>query len=135
MNRKFFAALCVSIPFYASAQPLEDWVPIAQSQSETLLMKPSAAQIYADGTRRASIKTAFHSPQTVGGIVFTTTVTRMVFDCAKNQAKIVQTDFFNRPAIRVYTDNVHDAAFEPIQAETEPALVAQVVCTKKKREK
>jgi hypothetical protein len=131
MYKKVLIALGALVPVIAGAQPLEDWVPIAQSKSETLLMKRNAADIYPDGTRRTVVKTAFNTPQTVSGIVFTTTMTRMVFDCAHKQAKITRTEFLDSGGETVYADDVPDAQFAPIQPETGPALASQDVCKSK----
>jgi hypothetical protein len=128
MYKKVFTVLCALIPLAAAAQPLEDWVPIAQSKSETLLMKRNAADIYPDGTRRALVKTAFNTPQTVGGVIFTTTLTRIVFDCPGKQAKVVHTEFLNSGGETVYADDAPDAAFAAIKPDTEPEIVQQVVC-------
>jgi hypothetical protein len=131
MYKKVFIALGALIPLVAAAQPLEDWVPIAQSKAETLLMMRNAADIYPDGTRRTVVKTAFNTPQTVSGIVFTTTLTRMVFDCAHKQAKVIRTEFLNSAGDTVYADDAPDAAFSAIQPDTGPAIAEQVVCKKK----
>lgn len=137
MRKMLLWALCAAAPFAAlsiaaQAQPLEDWIPIAQSKSETLLMKRTAAEIYPDGTRRAFVKTAYNSPQSAGGVEFTTTVARVVFDCKTNQAKIIHTDFLAPNGEVVYADDVPDAQFGGIQPESAPALVEQVVCQQKK---
>ena len=131
MYKKVFIALGALLPLVALAQPLEDWVPVAQSKAETMLMKRNAADIYADGTRRTVVKTAFNTPQTVSGIVFTTTLARMVFDCEHKQAKVIHTEFLNSAGDTVYADDAPDAQFAAIQPDTGPAIAEQVVCKKK----
>ncbi|CAB3789048.1 surface-adhesin E family protein [Pararobbsia alpina] len=131
MYKKVLIALGALLPLVAAAQPLEDWVPIAQSSSETLLMKRKAADIFPDGTRHTVVKTAFNTPQMVSGIVFTTTLTRMIFDCAHQQAKVVHTEFLNSSGDSVYTDDAPDATFDAIQPDTGPAIAGQIVCKSK----
>jgi hypothetical protein len=131
MYKKVFIALGALTPLLALAQPLQDWVPVAQSKAETMLLKRNAADIFADGTRRAVIKTAFNAPQTVGGIIFTTTLAHMVFDCAHQRAKIIRTDFLNSGGDIVYADDAPDAQFAAIQPDSGPAVAAQVICRNK----
>jgi hypothetical protein len=131
MYKKVFIALGILMPLVAVAQPLEDWVPVAQSKAETMLMKRNAADIYADGTRRTVVKTAFNTPQTVGDVVFTTILARMVFDCAHRQAKVIHTDFLNSGGDVVYADDAPDAKFAAIQPDTGPSIAEQVVCKSK----
>jgi hypothetical protein len=128
MYKKVFIAFGMLMPLLAAAQPLEDWVPVAQSKAETMLMKRNAADIYADGTRHTVVKTAFNAPQTVGDVVFTTILARMVFDCAHKQARVVHTDFLNSGGDIVYSDDAPDAAYAAIQPDTGPSIAAQVVC-------
>ncbi|RKP58714.1 surface-adhesin E family protein [Pararobbsia silviterrae] len=133
MRNVLLPVLCAAVPLVVAsatvgAQPLGDWIPIAQSQSETLLMKRTAAEIYPDGTRRALVKTAYQAPQSAGGIEFTTTIARIVFDCKKHQAKIVHTDFIEASGEIAYADDVPDAPYSPIEPDSAPALVEQVVC-------
>ena len=125
-------ALCAAVPVAAVAQPLEDWIAVAQSQTQTLLMKRTAAEIYPDGTRRASVKTAYNTPQSVGGVEFTTTVARMVFDCKSHHAKIVHTDFIAPSGEIVYADDTPDATFMTIKPDSGPALIEDIVCQTKK---
>jgi hypothetical protein len=137
MRKTLLPVLCAALSLAAMtaavrAQPLEDWIPIAQSNTETLLMKRTAAEIYPDGTRRAFVKTAYKSPQSAGGLEFTTTVARIVFDCKRHEAKIIHTDFIASSGDIVYADDAADASFVAIQPESEPALVEQVVCQQKK---
>ena len=131
MRKLLLPALCAVLPLVVHAQPLEDWIPVAQSSLETLMMKRTAAEIYPDGTRRAFVKTAYNSPQSVGGVEFVTTVSRVVFDCEKHQAKIVHTEFIAASGEIAYADEAPDAQFAPIQAESAPALVEQIVCQTK----
>ena len=58
MRKMLLPVLCAALSVAATtgavrAQPLEDWIAVAQSNTETLLMKRTAAEIYPDGTRRA----------------------------------------------------------------------------------
>ncbi len=131
MDTKVLIALGALIPLAAFAQPLEHWVPVGQSKAETILMKRDAADVFADGTRSTVIKTAFNAPQTVGGIIFTTTLAHMVFDCAHQQAKITRTEFLDSGGQTVYADDVPDAQFAAIQPETGPGIAGQVVCKSK----
>lgn len=131
MDTKVLIALGALIPLVVFAQPLEDWVPVAQSKAETILMKRDAADVFADGTRRTVVKTAFNAPQTVGGIIFTTTLAHMVFDCAHQRAKIIRTEFLNSGGDTVYADEAPDAGFAAIAPDSGPAVAAQVVCKSK----
>ncbi|HTJ92746.1 MAG TPA: surface-adhesin E family protein [Pararobbsia sp.] len=136
MRKMLLSALCAALscamsPASVFAQPLEDWIPVAQSDIETLLMKRTAAEIYPDGTRRAFVKTAYKTPQSAGGIEFTTTVARVVFDCKTHQAKIVHTDFVASSGEIAYADDTPDAQFASIKPESEPALIEQIVCQQK----
>jgi hypothetical protein len=131
MRKLLLPALCAVLPLAVQAQPLEDWIPVAQSKSETLMMKRTAAEIYPDGTRRAFVKTAYNSPQSVSGVDFVTTVSRVVFDCAKHQAKIVHTEFVAASGEIAYADDAPDAQFSTIQPDSAPALVEQIVCQTK----
>jgi hypothetical protein len=136
MRKMLLSAVCVTLAWVAlpeagHAQPLEDWIPVAQSKSETMLMKRTAAEIYPDGTRRAFIKTAYNSPQSAGGVEFTTTIARVVFDCKEHKAKIIHTDFIAPSGEIVYSDDAPDASFGAIKPDSGPAIAEDIACKQK----
>jgi hypothetical protein len=127
------AGLALSAAAPAVAQPVTNWVAVGQSGQQTILLQPTVAIIYANGERRSWVKTIFAQPQTVDGETFASTLTLLVFDCAHNQAKIVDTHFLDASGASVFADPDPDAAYTPIVDASETAFVKGFVCTSGKK--